>query len=723
MGRKTKGLAKVLAFTTALSLGSDALSERRVAGTSENRIGSVQLLIDDAEFQREFEEDLVKHPEYILRDRSWISLLRDPEYVYQIAAQCNSAEAVMNAKQYASLPNAKMIFQNAAENLLNSDNLPNLYVRQELIRNYDLYKDFPFADKILEKFTRGICEEHPDIIFKIARHLSGKEYEQEILEKAFKADPYSAIEHGNHCDGEIGKYWYYYSEKEDQQRAYAASMKEITAALEKSNDPVVRSIGDLNKTEYPVETKKKMSLLMQNFLDKKMSFSEMAQITKDDSKMLLALMDVGTHPDPIGKKSIQRELKDKCLEKVYQINMLHNEADALRFKLVEGMGPRELYALMVYGEDEVYTSSFNGLFDRMARDMEEKNIPGDQLIETAKYVKFRTFIKMCAGFNRLNDFLATMKPESAENLLKRFVRNIESAPDMLSQAVGVADTFGSLKDPAILEIMQKEIVSEYQRVQETKNTKGEALYGLLAGLFKGKIVIDDNWLREIAQKYKLPSLEKVSSSELFNPDETNVQQYFFYNDADGKGSFENFISQYKNKADWKIEQKGDYVLIGSVAGKNKKKIEIYANLPDKEKEGTANIEKELKKRNIQSIVVVHRGHSYHVQKTIERIPNIAKIVSLGSCGGYNNLRAVLKRAPGAHIISTKGRGTVSVNDPLFKMLNVEILGGRDIRWNEFWTEAEKKLGNNKDFSSYVPPHKNLGVLFIKAYNEIIKDKK
>jgi hypothetical protein len=387
------------------------------------------------------------------------------------------------------------------------------------------------------------------------------------------------------------------------------------------------------------------------------------------------------------------------------------------------MNRRELYTLMVQGEEEIFTSTFNGFFNRLIERLKKENISGDQLLKEVGHNKFRTFMKMAAGYDRLNDFLKTMGPKEKATFLKQFVQNIESAPDMLSQAVGVADTFGSLKDPAILEIMQKEIISEYQRVQKEGNLKGEALYGLLAGLFQGKIVTDDNWLREIAQKYKLSSLEKVSASELFNPDGTNVQQYFFYNDADGKSSFESFISQYKNKPDWNIEQKGDYLMIRFIPGKHKKKIEIYANFPEKENEGPIEIGKELKKRNIQSIVVVHRGHSYHAKKTIERIPNIAKIVSLGSCGGYNNLDAVLKRAPGAHIISTKGTGTMHVNDPLFKMLNTEILNGHDIEWNKFWMNAENKLGGNKDFKSYVPPHKNLGVLFIKAYNEIIKEKK
>jgi len=43
------------------------------------------------------------------------------------------------------------------------------------------------------------------------------------------------------------------------------------------------------------------------------------------------------------------------------------------------------------------------------------------------------------------------------------------------------------------------------------------------------------------------------------------------------------------------------------------------------------------------------------------------------------------------------------------------LSGKNIIWPEFWGEIEKKLGKNSDFQNYIPPHKNLGVMFLKIY--------
>jgi hypothetical protein len=35
-----------------------------------------------------------------------------------------------------------------------------------------------------------------------------------------------------------------------------------------------------------------------------------------------------------------------------------------------------------------------------------------------------------------------------------------------------------------------------------------------------------------------------------------------------------------------------------------------------------------------------------------------------------------------------------------------------------WIKLSKKFGNNELFDDYVPPHKNLGALFIMAYKKL-----
>ena len=308
-----------------------------------------------------------------------------------------------------------------------------------------------------------------------------------------------------------------------------------------------------------------------------------------------------------------------------------------------------------------------------------------------------------------------MPTDKQKEVVNRFISGIESEKNSLEEAVTIADTFASIKDPELLKIIQEKIRSEYIRVQSKDNKEGKKVYGLLAGMFGGKASIDQTWYKEMGKKYKLDDITHIDAKELYDTRQINTQQYFFYDDSDGKGSYASFINTYQGKSKWKIEDKKTYVVItGTEGGRH---IEMYANKPDHE-EAAKEIEKVLEEKKIEKIVVVHRGHSFHAQATIDQLTDRAKIVVLGSCGGYTNVVGVLEKSPQAHILATKGTGTMTVNDPILMMLNEEILAGKNIDWQVFWDSAEKKLGDNPNFGSYVPPHRNLGIAFLKAYRNL-----
>src|SRR3989339_24346 len=456
-------------------------------------------------------------------------------------------------------------------------------------------------------------------------------------------------------------------------------------------------------------------ILLNHMIKHGLSESAAEEIMRDDNKFLQTLVEIKSEPDHIGKNDVELALKNHSLQEIQEINDLHDQSNSVRFASVNSATPSELYTIMVYGEEEVFTSSFNGLFDILIKKMHKNNFNGKKLLEQVGQNKFRIFIKQCSSFNRLNEFLDTMDKESAEQLLSNIVSNIDTAKDRLAQATIVADIFRNIQNEDILKVLQKQIKLEYERVANSPESQKEdkILYGILSGMFAEKAVVNEAWIKEMADKFKLENLNTLKSSDLFNADNTNVQQYFFYDDKDGHASFKHFLDQYQNQPDWHITQKEHFVLIKQE--KNGKILEIYANYPKFQTEGPEEIDVLLKEKNIQTITVVHRGHSYHAQQTIDRIPPTAKIVSLGSCGGYSNIEQVLKRAPKAHILSTKGTGTMLVNDPLLKTLNMEILSGKNIEWPTFWEKMQKKVGNNDNFKNYVPPHKNLGAMFLKTY--------
>ena len=73
------------------------------------------------------------------------------------------------------------------------------------------------------------------------------------------------------------------------------------------------------------------------------------------------------------------------------------------FAILEQLNAQELYYLAIEGETELYTSSFvNGVFPRI---MQKYGNRGDSLLVSVGFDRFKKFIKMCAGYNTLSQFL------------------------------------------------------------------------------------------------------------------------------------------------------------------------------------------------------------------------------------------------------------------------------------------------------------------------------
>jgi hypothetical protein len=55
------------------------------------------------------------------------------------------------------------------------------------------------------------------------------------------------------------------------------------------------------------------------------------------------------------------------------------------------------------------------------------------------------------------------------------------------------------------------------------------------------------------------------------------------------------------------------------------------------------------------------------------------------------------------------------------MINKNLLEEKDIKWQELWETLDKQLSKDKKayayFVDYIPPHKNIGLLVAKLYND------
>ena len=198
---------------------------------------------------------------------------------------------------------------------------------------------------------------------------------------------------------------------------------------------------------------------------------------------------------------------------------------------------------------------------------------------------------------------------------------------------------------------------------------------------------------------------------------------FFYGDDDGKLHFPGFINSFSSK-EWRVIQKKEWYEIRSLKGN----VWIFVNRPldndaNLDDSAQVHLNRYMKSLDLHPSVIVHRGHSYWLPGTIDRMPGEAKIVVLGSCGGYKNLNQILDICPDAHIISTKEIGTGQITQPIQNYLSQSMLTGSKIVWKDMWSTLSKTFSKDPSrekrdsWDDYIPPYKNLAAIFIKAYNK------
>lgn len=404
---------------------------------------------------------------------------------------------------------------------------------------------------------------------------------------------------------------------------------------------------------------------------------------------------------------------------VTPINDLHEMPNPVRFRALNPLNAQELYYMMVLGENEIFTSSYRYSFDRMMQVM--GSVPhGDSLLISLNFDKFKKFIKIAAGYNKLDEFLRSMAPENAEKLMQAFVLNLEKT-ESLEDAVDVADSYGSITNPALQKSMLDNVEWNLERTRRENNERGITIYSLLKTIF---LSADPKNNIDLSKEIGIPPIYTVSNESLADAQGRIVEQMFFYGDKDGVMSFANYLTSFPS-ADWVITNKPYWVEIKSRRGRP---IWIYANRPldndsSKDLEAQAKLNEYLQSLGLSPTIIVHRGHSYHLPATIKQIPEKTKIIMLGSCGGYQNLKTILDYAPEAHIISSKQTGAMNINKPIIDALDNTLREGKDIDWRLIWDNLTSQFSRapkylKETFEDYIPPQRNLGAIFIKAYQKV-----
>ncbi|HXB93891.1 MAG TPA: hypothetical protein VNU70_01995 [Puia sp.] len=555
--------------------------------------------------------------------------------------------------------------------------------------------------------TRRYCEMHPALIFSYLSIHPGLPFEDSLI-----------IVAGRYNIGQLYD--------------YAAAGNELAYHIRNSKDSLIHTVAMLAGS--------RSGRLYFPFLDQlvkgKITTDDIDKVKDDDLKYYRLLVQTRLNYaervlPPLRDTPLEMNALTAMLEKkgkqvfVNEINALHTvENPAIRFKILDPLTPEELYYLVVLSEDEIYTSSYLGVYDRIFQRM--KAPYGDSLLMAVHGDYFRKWIKMAAAYNKLEHFLGTMDKQNAGTVMKSFVIHLENAGE--EEAVDVADSYSSIveKSPALSRFILDEVKWNYDKNVASGNKKGIIIYNLLETLFESA---DTTKKIDLSARLGIPPVYTIDHASLVDDSDRVIEQVFFYGDKDKDGqlSYADFMSLFKTrpgvKPEWKITENPQWTTITSVRGKP---VMIFANKPllgedDPDAKAQRALDDYLYDHHLKPTIVIHRGHSYHVKYTIEQMPATARIVVLGSCGGYNNLSEVLKISEDAHIISSKQVGTKTVNEPILRAINNTLLAGKGIEWLSMWKDLEssfqKDAAAREKFDDYIPPYKNLGAIFIKAYRK------
>ncbi|SEA40425.1 hypothetical protein SAMN05192529_1175 [Arachidicoccus rhizosphaerae] len=514
---------------------------------------------------------------------------------------------------------------------------------------------------------------------------------------------------------------------------YAASYTDLGEAIRKSQDPLVNLISRIASARN--QSGQFIGRQLMPFLDEISAGNldiESIEAKMDDPVAYFKLLvqteihyaaRVMKKDTPMAMQQIQDKIHQVGVDYfINKINGLHEKPNQERYACLKPLSALDLYYLTITSEDIIYTSSYvngkdYGVYNLLWQKA-GKGFSSDSLLMKVYFDKYKKWIKMAANYNTLDDFLGRMQPKNAQQLMLAFVRGLDKGvgKDSLEDAVDVAGSYASIDDPKISELVLHEVQSQLQQARASGNTKKFNIYDILNTLFLSmnpKNNIDLSASLGIGPVYFMPiQYLKDSSGRI-------IIQQFTYGDEDGRANYGNFMNAVSG-AGWKSTSNQYWSTVSSTSGTP---ITIYTNKPLDELQALDDkaqqeLNSYLEENDIHPTMVLHRGHSYYLESTIDQLVPSARVVLLGSCGSFQSLSKVLNKSPEAQIISSKQTGVGNLNLTLIMGMLNTLKKGEDLNWVKMWGNFSKQLSGDNRFIDYVPPYENLGAVFYMAYRKL-----
>lgn len=539
----------------------------------------------------------------------------------------------------------------------------------------------PSAKDVLIALTKT----NPDEVLKRADIYFSKQYSLEVVEQAAITSPVSA------------------------RRYLFNKYHPVTILLLRSEHPIIKQ---LIAFHYIMGQESKALCLLNDVCTGNMSPTEAIHLAGQTDLFYQRILLKSLQKVSIGQYSLEREINPYCLRILREINNRIAQKAPNPFEGIERMSAGELLSLMVNGRDEVYAKNLQGLISRFAQRLEDKT--AEYFIQNISKENIRKFIGLCGSNGNLPLLTGQFQETEIEKLLHYFISGLDTAS--LQQTSLVAECLMNTNDPVCNKYLHSFLKEEFEYSLIERKNKGISLYGLLINLMADRAAGDRMWFQKVAEQFQTATISDLSVAELMGPGKVCTEQVYFYNDEDGIASYENFIKTFKNRAEWAIEDRYNYVRVYSTNGN---RIDIYANKPVFEQNGIAAIREQLQSSGVEPAIIVHRGYSFYTHLTIAELNRNCKLVFLGSCGGFHQIATAISNAPIAQFITTKQIGTLHINDPIILALNERIRSNQNLEWVSFWSDLDKQLHTNPLFLDYIPPHRNIESLLSKAFYRLL----
>lgn len=603
------------------------------------------------------------------------------------------------------------------------------------------------VEKKVDKEARNyvqLAQKQPELALKLLPEYQKKPFAKEVLMTLYQAAPEITASQLNHFKDEpyaqdIFQQWM----KGDNPAPFFMALEGVSPeiatriienAILKDPIPVLKSIQTQNSsTVYYLlshstrpEIKNTITFIdehgadwttsirsaqLQSIIREHAPFSIQKDVYPSDPTLSGDIKDYKKH-ESNGYAKAHHDLLDYAVMHTDRLNDSHELPPAERFEEIRQMNADQLFIIMILGDDSLYTSSFNGVFESFLNQLKQEQMPIQTYLSHFSTHDVRTFMKLCATYGHLPDILSRMDGDVAKDTIHQLISGLDTKSRSSSDYTSVGELLYSLSDPEHIRRSLDEIKKEYTRAAVAHDIEALKTYGYLASAFGHNQHVSDEFINELMARYPLPSYDSVSPDKLYDATGKHVQRYFFPGDEDGHASFEHFISNYKDHSKWDIQNHSTYVVISSL--NTQKQLILYANKPDSEQQGQKDISTIFTQHNIRAHIEIPRGHSYNVEHTIDQLSPDSPIVFLGSCGGFKYISQVLARTPDAHILSTRGTGAMAVNDEILKEMNTLLANGGAFSWDTIAERSQKQIGSDDRYSDYVFPNHNISLALTRA---------